>query len=297
MTENATSAADSKNSAPAEDNIKVVHEMPPVNKIDDEVKVESKYTYEENKTIDDIVAEADDIFRKYKTDMRNFRKTNKLPEKFNAKLSDYEKHLLDSEADRLLKVYQKKHEKFQQAYPIVLRFMIQTGKYDTGVFRRFMNNLAKKPYKSEEEYFSVYSEYAKSLHKFYNPRASADELKYVYDLTFRSLKEEKKAFNDTVKKYEKEYDDRVKEAIKLKKQLLIERLVKARLELANREVAKVINIIDSVADISAKEKQMKELIEASAKENNAAMAEINIIDGYASPEKPKSEDIGDFDLV
>jgi hypothetical protein len=203
---------------------KLVHEKAPTAEVDEELKVESKIEYEEKKTIDDIINEADEIFESFKRDMKKFRKTNKLPMNYFHPLNETEQLMVNNEADRLLKYYQKKNEKFQQAYPLVLRFMIQTGKYNSSVFKLFMTKMTKNPYKSEDEYFDRYSEYAKMLHKHYNPRSSANELKYVYETTKISLKKEKETFESTVKKYENEYSDRMKKAQELKKKYILERI-------------------------------------------------------------------------
>jgi hypothetical protein len=165
-----------------------------------EVKAEAKIQYSENKTIDDVVGEADEIFEKYKKALLKFRRDNGMPEKYKAQLTVDQQLIINKERDRLLKKYQEEHKKFTQAYPLVLRFMIQSGEYNSGVFRRFLNYMVAHPYKTEDEYFTIYSEYSKMLYRHYNPRADSRLIAAVQENAKKCLKEEKEEFEKMTKK-------------------------------------------------------------------------------------------------
>jgi hypothetical protein len=210
-----------------------------------QAKAEASYQYQETKTVADVVDEANVIFEKYKKAVIQFKRENKIPEKFKATL-DVNQHLaVNKERDRLLKKFQEDHKKFTQAYPLVLRLMCQKGEYDTTVFRKFLEHMSKHPYKTEDEYFTLYSEYAKMLHRHYNPRADVKELQFVQQTAKKALKEEKTEFEALAKKYEAEFDEREKKAMTMKRDFILERMISMTMRESVAEAKTVLAAVEN----------------------------------------------------
>lgn len=187
-------------------------------------KVKAKIDYEKTRTVAEVVAEADFIFEDYKKRIRQFRKENHLPPKFTDKLSLEQDVILTAEKDRLLKMYQGKHKEFTEAYPLVLRMMIQLGEYNSTVYHRYLEYIAAHPYKTDKEYFESNGEYTKALYRHYHPRATADELAFVRQRTEKMLAEEKKTFEEDYKKISDNIDEIHARAIAEKRKLLANRI-------------------------------------------------------------------------
>jgi hypothetical protein len=210
-----------------------------------EMKTEAKIEYAEQKTIADVQKEADEIFDKYKKAVKKFCRDNNIPERYNAKLTMIQQLLVDKERDRLLKAFQDEHRKFTQAYPLVLRFMIQSGEYNSTVFERFLKHMQASPYKTEDQYFTIYSEYAKMLYRHYHPRASLRDLSDVQENAKKALKKEKDEFEDLAKKYEKEFDERIEKANALKR-LQIGKILEETMRKSIAEAQSVLGAVERV---------------------------------------------------
>jgi ElaB/YqjD/DUF883 family membrane-anchored ribosome-binding protein len=132
--------------------------------------------------------------------------------------------------------------------------MTQSGEYNSAVFEKFLKYMQANPYKTEDQYFTIYSEYAKMLFRHYHPRASPRELFEVQNNAKRALKKEKDEFEDLVKKYEKEFDDRVKKADELKRQLILTHMKEAAR-------AASMTLVDIKSDYGSDKSEEFELVE------------------------------------
>lgn len=118
---------------------------------------------EKNVTVDDLLTEAKVVFKKVKSGMS-----------FN-----------DIETA---------HRQFCTSYPIVVRYMYETGTYFEKAFRQLLRGVASKPHQSEEEYLDSQSRYVVNLHRCSNPRVSSSELSKLRDDTMKLLKIEHETF-------------------------------------------------------------------------------------------------------
>lgn len=122
-------------------------------------KVEQEY---EDVTIDFVVEEANKIWKSFKKNCKEE----------NIKRDDTKK------LANLLGEYHKNNKAFADAYPLVLRYMIELGWYDAKTFRKFLGWLEKHPYNSQEEQFDSMAKYAAMLYRaktpHYNPNAVAE---------------------------------------------------------------------------------------------------------------------------
>lgn len=205
--------------------VSIKNEAPP-NKPQEELKAKASYKYEKEKTVDDVVAEADFIFADYRKRIKKFKSDEHLPPKYFDKLSPEQEYVLNKERDRLLKMYQERHKDFTKVYSFILRLMVQLGEYESAVFRRFLELIQKEPYKTEEEYFDRCSVYAKNIYRHYHPRASIPELKMVQERTEKMFKKEKEEFEKMAKEISDKIDETHNKAIEEKKKLIREKVLK-----------------------------------------------------------------------
>lgn len=186
------------------------------------------YSYEKNKTVDDVVAETDAMFAKYKKEMLAFRRRERLPLRFTDRLTLVQQKTLDDERDRQYEVYQARHPELTTSYPLVVRLMIQAGEYHSGVFRRFLKHIEQHPWRNEPEYFDRFAMYMQMLHKQSHPQASPAELSYTRERARRMLTEEKDRFKALAEQSDKVVKGRTAKAEVLKRELLLQRLLDLR---------------------------------------------------------------------
>ena len=172
-----------------------------------EMKAEAKYNYEFNKTVDQVVEEADQMFDDYKKKTANFRAAHDMP-RWSLDLAN--NNIYMKYCDKLLPYYQNEYKNLFTSYPFILRLMVQLGLYKSNVFRKYLKYLAQNPYKRDDEYFDRNAYYSKMLHRAYYPRMSDKELNNLVDDTRRRFKEEKKEFEDIVKQMNEDYDENQK---------------------------------------------------------------------------------------
>jgi len=116
---------------------------------------------EQDVTVDFIAKEADNIWEEC---VRQWDEQTKRTKK--AVTVDDEKFLND-----LFERLCEKHKKFHQAYPTVLRHMVQDMMYSSDVFRNYLLQLEKKPCTKDAEKFDSYTEYFVELYRYYMTRA------------------------------------------------------------------------------------------------------------------------------
>lgn len=107
---------------------------------------------EGNKTPEDVWKIANEIWEKYKKEckMRGIRPDN------------------HRELDAMLRRYQEDHKDFAEAYPTVLRHMVQEGNYSSKAFKKYLDHLSKKVWTNDDERLDSYTDYAVFLFKELN---------------------------------------------------------------------------------------------------------------------------------
>lgn len=143
----------------------------------------AKITYEKNVTIDEVVAECDEVFAEFKK--RRFHpEDHKALDAFHAEMFE-------------------KHKELAQAYPIVLRYMCQLGCYNSKVFRMFIKKISESPIKSESDYLDIQADYVVMLYKAFN-KWDIKKIAAVRAEARKKLQDETDNFKKLLKKYEED---------------------------------------------------------------------------------------------
>src|SRR3989344_4762035 len=101
-------------------------------------------------TLEDILNEANNIWDEYKKKKININ---------NYKL-----------IDEYLEKIQKEHKELYQAYPMVIRHMIQEKQYHPKAFNKYLIRLSKHPWTSDEKRLDSYADYYVILYKTKNKK-------------------------------------------------------------------------------------------------------------------------------
>src|ERR1700761_5357736 len=139
----------------------------------------AEITNEKNVTPEQIVAEAGQIWKKYRGRARN-----------------------QKEAEDLMSLARTEHREFCLAYPIVARYMIQFGVFSKRAFARFLKKIKGKVMKSEEDWIESQADYVVLLYKSENSHWNATQANNLRANIVAILKEEREAFKKIVKKSE-----------------------------------------------------------------------------------------------
>lgn len=118
-------------------------------------------------TKEDIIEEADQIYAKSQEVWRGvkyvYSKSKRRYREPYLKTDDKKK------IDNLLSRLQSEHKKFTQAYPTVLRHMVQENQYNSTAFRQYLDKVEEKPWTNDDERMDSYTDYAVLLLKAQNP--------------------------------------------------------------------------------------------------------------------------------
>jgi DNA-binding MltR family transcriptional regulator len=113
-----------------------------------------------------------------------------------------DKSFRDMDDDSRLEFYQKKHNVFTMAFPIVLRYMVQLRQYHKKAFVKFVKKMTSNPYRSELEYCERQADYVKYLYMELTPRYTMPEAQDIWKQTYDILVKEVDVFKkaeETVK--------------------------------------------------------------------------------------------------
>ena len=142
---------------------------------------------EGNKTSEDILKECNEVYKKYKR--------AKIPLEDTKALEEFREKII------------KEHKQLYQAYPLVIRHMIDDNMYHWKAFEKYLRILEKNPWKNDEEKLESYARYFMILHRelttHYDP-VVAVKMKTDY---LERLKREDKAFKDMYEVKKKEVDE------------------------------------------------------------------------------------------
>lgn len=171
-----------------------------------------------NKTREQILAEADEIYVKWK----------KMCKERGVKKVDINDEKSDAKLDEIFEILQKEHEDFAIAYPIQLRYLAQLGQYNHTAMDIFLRKIETTPWKSEEEYIEYQAKYAQLVYMKTHNRYTRQELTDVYEKAKFMLKRERLAFKEQVERAQKQID-KEEEGLKNQKRQDMMELVKKRL--------------------------------------------------------------------
>lgn len=135
----------------------------------------AKIAYEKEVTEEDIVSEANAIWKQFLT---------QFPEK-------------TGERDQIAAFYKEMretHPQLAQSYPIVLRYMCELGQYSTKALRKYLKRLRHNPWNSVDSYLESQASYLLILYKALTPHYRENEAKRYYANCLAMLKEERRQF-------------------------------------------------------------------------------------------------------
>ena len=110
----------------------------------------------------------------------------------------------DAELSKLLERLHKREPDFAQSFPLVLRWMVHVGEYDSETFRAYLTKFAETRPKSRDDFRSLQVDYPVALWKSHNPRHDGEALKKFRTSLLDQLKEEDELFEKSVKEAEAE---------------------------------------------------------------------------------------------
>jgi len=169
-----------------------------------QIKIEN----EKNVTLEFIINEMNTIWKE-------FKKSNIFNKPYETTELRYK--AIDENYDRVTSA----HKELLQAYPTVLRHMLQDGRYHPEAFSKYLKRLSVRPWKSDEERMDSYADYYiilyKQMNNKYDNKLVKEEKKRYrqilqdeHDKFIELHKEWKEKIDKQEEKYEKErYDEMV----------------------------------------------------------------------------------------
>lgn len=128
-------------------------------------------TYDHNKTKQDIINEANEIWHSKAT----------------------------------IDIIYNKHPEFSKAYPLVVR-LITEGLYNQKAFQMYLNKIEKKPWTNEESYLDSLADYVKLLYRTTTTKYDTNEAKRIWENTRCILQKENTQFKDNLAKATKKIE-------------------------------------------------------------------------------------------
>lgn len=164
---------------------------------------------EKNVTKQDILKEANDIWKKCKDIWAGIKPINKKHKgKKTTMITQKDYKLLDELYERVV----SEHKQLAQAYPTVLRHMIQDMQYSPKVFAKYLDKLEKNPYTNDESRMDSYTDYFVMLMKECrsDKHFNATELSILRKDYRQRLQKEHDDFMEQTERYKKEVEEKQK---------------------------------------------------------------------------------------
>lgn len=158
-----------------------------------------KINQEQDVTIDEVVSEANSIWKDTKTLYKS--------DKFKS---------LDNRDELILEYFQNRHPEFTKAYPIVLRYMCQLQNYDSRAFTKYLGFIKHNPWKTEEDYLESQVDYLTLLYKYKTPKWKPKDIENLKTNFRRILKREHNDFKKRLDEYNKTHEEKAQQLKKMK---------------------------------------------------------------------------------
>ena len=159
-------------------------------------------TQEKNVTAEFVVKQAIEIYGKMKT----------------ANI-----HIMDvKQTEDFTKMIHKTYPDFCISYPIVARYICQLRQFDPSVFKKWLLEIQKNPWKTEEDYLDANARYINMLYKKSLKSTHPDQadIKNHYTEVRKVLQEEHESFKTKVKDLEEKVKNKESEfSVKNKEEL------------------------------------------------------------------------------
>lgn len=149
-----------------------------------DIDLKVKLTSEKEVTIDDLVNEANAIWK--------YARARKL------KIGD------SAGAEKLMNDVQAKHPQFCHSYPIVNRYICEMQQYSAKAFRMWLMKIKEHPWKGENEYLDAQADYITMLLRVAQPRANKTYINNFRAQIRALLQIEHEKFKHYVSEFDKE---------------------------------------------------------------------------------------------
>ena len=111
----------------------------------------------------------------------------------------------------LFEEMRRRYPDLLKTYPLVFRFIVSLDRYDSDVFRRYLQGLQGVDWSKREKWLESQADYATNLYRAERPRAPAREVTDYHRRVLQSLREEDTDFKEAAE-YAKEEVDNIKKA-------------------------------------------------------------------------------------
>ncbi len=157
-------------------------------------------------TLEDILKEADNLYKECKLVWRGYKKITEIGDPAYVLPSAPKVPNLNSEDSKTLNDFyakvQEKHRELAEAYPTVLRHMVQELFYKSDSFHKYLKYLEKHPWTSDATRLDSYTQYFRILYRDSNKKWNNKTLDLICKDYRARLQKEHDDFQDTYKKYE-----------------------------------------------------------------------------------------------
>lgn len=210
---------------------------------------------EKKVTVDDIVAEADSIYRECKMIKQGKKHIDDCCKKTNYRKGTPIDEMEYDKIDKLHNKIYEHHKDFATAYPMVLRHITQQQKYSTKAFRKYLEHIGFNPWKNDEDRINSYCIYYKMLLMDTLQRYSATFLNQEVERYRKMLTAEHEEFIKNTELASKQVESNEKRYAKERKQEMIKALRKIVEE--EQRVAKGVAKEDAAKEVSTNDNSTK----------------------------------------
>lgn len=165
--------------------------------------------------------------------------------------------------------YRDEYREFAQCYPLAFRYIIQLKSYNAKAFLRYLQYVAKHPWKSYEDFLESQAEYDIILYKTINPKYNMREVKERREAVRKSLLDDWKSVKSAYEEAKKEQATEDKSlAEKIKAALLKQSQERMTVQLASprdideKEREEKVKEGDDAIIVDAKQESQEGIIES-----------------------------------
>jgi hypothetical protein len=133
--------------------------------------------------------------------------------------------------DTILRIIKDKYAHFNESFPVIVSWMIKTGKYTDDAFKRYLIKRHKAKSPSAEDFLKMQHSYIVDLYKDEQVHSDPKKVAAFNSMLMKSIDDELKQ----IKEIEKEVDEDMEKIAKLNREDLITRIKMAYMEKASKQ--------------------------------------------------------------
>ena len=136
-----------------------------------------------------------------------------------------------NQQDKLLEDLQKEYKDFAQAFPLVLRWMVQMRQFKSTIFKKYLQKVASAKISNREEYLDLQAEYLVMMYRYKNSHIEEHKVQEYRRNLIQSLIDEDKLFKEIQKEVEAQMKIEAKEANEERKKKIYTMLMEKKIAL------------------------------------------------------------------